>query len=117
MCRRATIVKYGTSSYFVVLPKLSTNESKSQLAFLMADFPAIFSHVWESPHHEMRLFSITVVCIMVNLQLQLLKVAFHVVWIVVLWPLKCETLPGEACSQATTYPSPAQNPVIVCIVW
>jgi hypothetical protein len=32
------------------------------------------SHVWESPHHEIQLFSIVVVCIMVNLQLQLLIV-------------------------------------------
>jgi hypothetical protein len=58
----------------------------NELAFLTAGFSAILgyclSHVWESPRHEIQLFSFVVVCIMVNLQLQLLKVAFHVVWIV-----------------------------------
>ena len=60
-----------------------------QSAFLTARrFSAIFalgyclSYVWESPQHKIQLLSIVIVCVMVNLQLQLLKVAFHVVWIV-----------------------------------
>jgi hypothetical protein len=57
-----------------------------QLAFLTADFSAILGVL---PLPRLRVsaprsttFTIVVVCIMVNLQLQLLKVTFHVVLIV-----------------------------------
>jgi hypothetical protein len=53
----------------------------SQLAILTADFSAVWG-VLPLPRLRVsapQLFSIVVVCIIVNLQLQLLKVAFHVV--------------------------------------
>ena len=65
--------------------KLDDMKKKSMDAKAAEQISVSFDQIFtclESPHHEMRLFSIVVVCLMVNLQFRLLKVAFYVVWIV-----------------------------------